>query len=131
LTAPFTEPSHRCEPKTSANGKPYLRLSVRVGDGDAVQWVTVLAFDDEAIAQADKFEQGSKVYIEGRISINEWTGRDGEKKTGLNVMSFHTRLPQIGRNRAKKERPAKHDADAQHRAAQVAEPFLDDDIPDL
>jgi len=40
------------ERKTSATGKRYLRLSVRVGDGDGAQWVSVLAFDPEAIEVA-------------------------------------------------------------------------------
>jgi hypothetical protein len=28
------------ELKTSKNGKPYLRLNIRVGDGDTAQWST-------------------------------------------------------------------------------------------
>jgi len=45
------------EQKTSASGKRYLRLSVRVGDGDAAQWLSVLAFDPAAIEVADKLVQ--------------------------------------------------------------------------
>lgn len=40
--------------KTSQAGKPYLRLNVRVGDDDAAQWVSVLAFDERAIEVATK-----------------------------------------------------------------------------
>jgi len=33
------------EGKTSKTGKSYVRFTARVGDGDSVQWVSVLAFD--------------------------------------------------------------------------------------
>jgi hypothetical protein len=42
------------EVRTGKTGKAYLRLNVRVGDGDAAQWVSVLAFDAKAVEQADK-----------------------------------------------------------------------------
>src|ERR1700738_1513574 len=87
------------ESKVSASGKAYLRLNVRVGDGDSAQWVSVMAFDQDAIDAADKMTTGARVYVEGRLSINEWTGKDGAKRTGLSVMSWHCRLSQIGRNK--------------------------------
>ena len=37
------------ESKVSKSGKRYLRLNVRVGDGDSAQWVSVMCFDEEAI----------------------------------------------------------------------------------
>jgi len=92
-----------CERKTSASGKRYLRLSVRVGDGDGAQWVSVLAFDPEAIEAADKLVAGSRVYIEGKLELSEWTGSNGAKRQGLSVMSWHCRLPHIGRNRLRKK----------------------------
>ena len=87
------------ELKTSHAGKPYLRLNVRVGDGDAVQWVNVTCFDEKAIAVADKMLKGASTYVEGRLSLDEWTGKDGTKRHGLSVMSWHCRLAQIGRNK--------------------------------
>lgn len=91
------------ERKTSQAGKAYLRLNIRVGDDDAAQWVSVLAFDERAIVVADKFIKGARVYVEGRLSTNEWTGQDGEKRLRLSVMSWHCRLAQIGRNKPKRE----------------------------
>jgi len=91
------------ERKTSASGKRYLRLSVRVGDGDGAQWVSVLAFDPETIEAADKLVAGSRVYIEGKLELSEWTGNNGAKRQGLSVMSWHCRLPHIGRNRLRKK----------------------------
>jgi single-stranded DNA-binding protein len=98
----FRSLGKNAEPKTSASGKRYLRLSVRVGDGDGAQWVSVLAFDPEAIEVADKLVAGARVYVEGKLELSEWTGSDGVKRQGLNVLSWHCRLPHIGRNRPKK-----------------------------
>lgn len=92
------------ELKTSQAGKAYLRLNVRVGDGDSVQWVSVLAFDERALEVADKLVAGAKVYCEGKLSLNEWTNAEGVTKTSLSVMSWHTRLAAIGRNKSKRER---------------------------
>lgn len=94
------------ERNTSQAGKAYLRLSVRVGADDAAQWVSVLAFDERAIEVAEKLIKGARIYVEGRLSTNEWTGQDGEKRLGLSVMSWHCRLAQIGRNKPKREREA-------------------------
>ena len=110
------------EAKTSKAGKTYLKLNVRVGEGDTPQWISVMAFDQEAIAAADRMLKGAKVYIEGRLSLDEWTGADGAKRHGLSVMSFHCRLAAIGRNKAKRERATESPAPG------GAVPF-NDDIP--
>jgi len=110
------------ESKISKNGRTYLRLSVRVGDGDAVTWVSVMSFDPEAIELADKMLKGARVYCEGRLSLDEWE-KDGVKRTGLSCMSFHTRLSAIGRNKPKRtdDQPAQ--------AAAPGGDFYDDPIP--
>jgi single-strand DNA-binding protein len=93
------------ESKVSGSGKPYVRLNVRVGDGDQAQWISVMAFDQSAIDAVGKLTTGARVYVEGRLSINEWTGKDGTKRTGLSVMSWHCRLAEIGRNKPRSEKP--------------------------
>jgi single-stranded DNA-binding protein len=92
------------EKKTSASGKSYLRLNMRVGDGDAAHWVNAMTFDPDAIAVADKLVKGARIYIEGRLSLDEWTGQDGVKRHGLSLMSGYCRLSQIGRNRPRATR---------------------------
>jgi single-stranded DNA-binding protein len=58
------------ELKTSKAGKQYLKLNVRVGDGDGAQWVGVMVFGDEAVEIAPKLLKGSRVYIEGSIKLD-------------------------------------------------------------
>lgn len=98
------------ESKTSGSGKSYLRLNLRVGDGDGAQWVNAMTFDPDAIAVADKMVKGARVYIEGRLSLDEWSGQDGAKRHGLSLMSGYCRLSQIGRN--KPPRAARDDGEA-------------------
>jgi single-stranded DNA-binding protein len=95
------------EARQSKNGKGYLRLNVAVdSDGDAPPtWVQITSFDSKAIERADAFVKGSRVYVEGRLSLNEWTGQDGVQHHGLAVMSWHTRLAEIGRAKPKREKP--------------------------
>jgi single-stranded DNA-binding protein len=91
------------EAKTSESGKNYLRLNLRVGDGQGAQWVNATTFDPDAFATADKMVKGARVYIEGKLSLDEWTGHDGTKRHGLSLMSGHCRLSQIGRNKPPRE----------------------------
>jgi single-stranded DNA-binding protein len=91
------------ESKTSKTGKNYLRLNLRVGDGDTAQWVSVMTFDQSAIDAAASMTKGARVYIEGKLSLDEWSGQDGVKRHGLSVLSWHTRLSQIGRNKPTRE----------------------------
>jgi single-strand DNA-binding protein len=90
------------ELKQSAAGKPWCRLSVATGHGDEVQWVSCVAFGERATRICSSFHRDDKVYIEGTISISEWTGRDGEKRTGLSVTTTRVEAPTIGRQRSKR-----------------------------
>jgi single-stranded DNA-binding protein len=117
------------EQKTSKAGKLYLRFTARIGDGDAAQWVSVLAFDERALEAADKFTKGARVYVEGRLSIDEWVGQDGAKRSGLTIMSFHCRLAAIGRNRVKSSDTPKSQGTNRSANAAAADPDLDDPLP--
>jgi len=112
------------ETKTSKAGKQYLRLNVRVENGETAQYINVMAFDADAVAVADKLVKGARVYCEGKLSLDEWTGQDGQKRTGLSVMSFHCRLSQIGRNK-----PRKQTSDREATAPYGSRPAFNDSIP--
>jgi single-stranded DNA-binding protein len=124
------------EAKTSKAGKSYLRLNIRVGDGDGVQWVSAMVFDPTAIEVVDKLIKGARVYVEGSLSVSEWTDQAGGKRHGLSVMSWHCRLSQIGRNRPKRESdkpaPAASGRERGERgdyAPPKGHPAFDDEIP--
>ncbi len=96
--------------KTSSKGKPYLRMNVRAGEGNAAAWVSVMVFDQDTIATADKFVKGARIYVEGKLSPTSWTSESGVERHGLSVMSWHCRLANIGRNRPeRKSKPPRQD----------------------
>jgi single-stranded DNA-binding protein len=114
-----------CERKTSKNGKPYLRLNVACGEGEATQWVSAMVFDERAFVVADKLVKGARVYLEGRLSLHEWTTNDDTTRTGLSILSWHCRLAQIGRAKVKSEKPKP----APESAPANAGADFDDEIP--
>lgn len=127
--------SRDAEAKTSGSGKPYLRITgLRIGDGDKAQWVNVTAFDQEAVASADKFLKGAAVYCEGKLSLDRWKAADGADRSGLSVLSWHCRLAQIGRNKPKRTRSASPSvaagsADFGGGTSRAGSGDMDDEIP--
>jgi single-stranded DNA-binding protein len=119
--------SRDAELKTSRAGKQYLRLNVRVGENDGAQWVSVMAFDPAAITVVDKMIKGARIYCEGRVEINEWSGQDGAKRHGLSCLSWHCHLSAIGRNRPKRKPDA--DDDRPRGAGSGRAEFPNDPLP--
>jgi single-strand DNA-binding protein len=117
--------------KVSQAGKDYLRLNVRTGDGDKVQWVNVTSFDLEAIASAEKLVKGARVYVEGQIKLDRWTDKDGTERHGLSCLSWHTRLSAIGRNKTRQQEHDDADAMATPitRRARERDDDFDSEIP--
>ena len=91
------------EVKTSKAGKQYARLNIRTGDGDTAQFINTMVFDANAIAAADKLVKGARVYIEGRLTLDTWTGQDGAARSGLSATAWHCHLAEIGRHKPKRE----------------------------
>lgn len=110
------------ESKTSKSGKAYLRLNVAVSEGETTTWVNVTAFDPKAIENAAGYVKGSRVYVEGRLSLDKWTASDGTERHGLSVLSWHCRLAEIGRAKPKREK-------AKPAAPQSGGSAFDDEIP--
>jgi single-stranded DNA-binding protein len=115
-----------CESKVSKNGRPYLRFSCRVGTDDAAQWISVTCFDPAAIEQPAKFTKGATIFVEGTgLKIDEWRAQDGTTRQALSCVSWHARLPAIGRNRPPRDAGRERKPVAERAAAA----FYDDTIP--
>jgi single-stranded DNA-binding protein len=90
------------ELKTSKAGKQYLRFRVAVGSGDDMQFVGVMLFGDAADELRDA-TKGTRVYCEGRLKLDTWTGQDGAERHGLSAMCAYARIAQIGARKPKRD----------------------------
>ena len=110
------------ELRQSASGKDWARLSVGVGEGDEVTWVSVAVFEEKARALAG-LAKGVEVYVEGRLTMNTWEGKDGQQRTGLSVAAWEVQpMGQIGRRKPKVQ---SRDEYERPRDEQCAVPFDD------
>jgi single-strand DNA-binding protein len=104
-----TEP----EMKVSQAGKPWASFSACVGDkDDEQQWLRIAIFGDKATSIS--VAKGDRIYVEGRLKLENWTSKIGEAKSGMKVAAWKVeRLGEIGKNRSQgpkalpeNERPA-------------------------
>ena len=85
------------EMRYTPNGKPVTQFSVAVshskpdGQGgwidDGTDWYRVSVFGDRAERVAEQLRKGNRVFVEGRFKTREFEGKDGEKRTSLDVIS--------------------------------------------
>ncbi len=70
--------------RTSATGKDWTSLNVRVGTGRKTQWCSVAVFGDDGASVA-ALKLGASIYCEGRIELRRWENHGGHKMAGLSV----------------------------------------------
>jgi single-strand DNA-binding protein len=91
-----------CEVRNTKDGTPWLSFPAVVdsdrGPDEFPTWIRVSRFGDGVEALAPRLAKGVQVYCEGSLRLSEWTGRDGEKRTGLNMTATRVEiLGEIGR----------------------------------
>jgi single-strand DNA-binding protein len=110
------------EAKVSQASKNWTRLRVGVGRDDTMTWVSVAVFGKHAEAAAE-LKKGDKIYCEGTIKLDAWTGADGVERTGLSVAAWKVeRTHLIGRNKPGREGETRPDS-------RSTSEFYDDSIP--
>jgi len=55
---------------------------------DNTEWFTVTAWDRQAESVNQYLAKGRRVFVEGRLSTNTFTGNDGQQRTSLEVRAF-------------------------------------------
>lgn len=82
------------EIKTTKTGKLYAKLSIatnknrKVGDNyeEETTWHNVVTFQERLVKMLDgKLSKGDIVYVEGTLSIGEYTDNDGVKRRSVSV----------------------------------------------
>ena len=112
---------------------PMLMLAIAVeetakaGDDPKTTWVNAKLFGDKARVAAEALAKGDKVYVEGRLSLDTWTGNDGQARTGLSLVANVAQpLGKIGHRKPKTEgQRQRGGSDQQRRAADDAQRPLD------
>jgi single-strand DNA-binding protein len=115
------------QPKVSQTGKKYLRMNMRIGDGDACQWANVTVFGTTADEIAEHATKGMPLYVEGRLTLDSWVAPDGTPRSGLSVAAWRCRPPEIGRRKAPKVKASQSSTITQRESS----PPFDDPIDDL
>ena len=85
------------EMRYTPNGKPVTQFSVAVshskpdGQGgwvdEGTDWFRVSVFGDRAERAAEQLRKGNRVFVEGRFKTREFEGKDGQKRTSLDVIA--------------------------------------------
>jgi single-strand DNA-binding protein len=81
LTADPT--SHAGEKHESAT----FRLAVPKPGSDSADFIDIVTFDKLAATCAEWLTKGREVAVVGKLRLNEWTGRDGEKRSKVQVVA--------------------------------------------
>lgn len=76
------------EVKSFDNGKKLVQLSLATSDGykkndewvEKTEWHRCIFAIPALADRASSLQKGDKIYVEGSISTNAWTTKDGEKK---------------------------------------------------
>lgn len=101
---------------------------------DVTTWFRVTLWRNQAENAAKYLTKGSPIYVEGRLGVEEWTDRDGNKRYTLEVQG--TDMHFIGGGSAREEIAGSHSDEpefagpANASAANFAPPAkAEDDIP--
>jgi len=83
------------ELRYTPNGRPVATFSVAVNQSsknqqtgewvEATDWFRVSVWGDRAERAAENLRKGNRVFVEGRFKTREFEGRDGQKRTSLEI----------------------------------------------
>src|SRR4029079_19270165 len=83
------------ETRYRPTGKPVTQFSVSVNQStknqqtgewiEETDWFRVSIWGDRAERAAETFRKGNRVFVEGRFKTREFEGRDGQKRTSLEI----------------------------------------------
>jgi single-strand DNA-binding protein len=82
------------ELRYTPSGKAVVELRVAVNDRsrgpdgewqEETQWFRVELWDQPAERAAERLRKGHKIFAEGQLRAREWEGKDGQKRTSLEI----------------------------------------------
>ena len=102
------------ELRTSKSGKPWVSISIMVSTGDEdadgrekMQWVQTAVVGEVAEKRAGA-AMGTRLYVEGTLTLSQWNTADGELRHGLNCAAWRfEKVSNIGKAARKRPAPIK------------------------
>jgi single-stranded DNA-binding protein len=91
------------EQRTSKTGKPFVVATIRVKDGEALQWWRVTVFSEGAMAELMRLSDGDAVSAQGAMTAGLYVKDGGETKITLQLVADQI----LALRAAPKERKAK------------------------
>lgn len=79
-------------PVTSFSVATSRRYTVQEEQREETQWFRVSAWNRLAEICNQYVTKGMKVYVEGRLSVQEYVAQDGQTRSSLNVTAFEVRF---------------------------------------
>jgi hypothetical protein len=86
------------ERKTSQAGKNFVRATIRVGDGDAVEWWSVLAFSETICDEVMELHAGERLAVQGQLKLELYQGK-------ISRTVFASQVLPLCPKRRKKDKP--------------------------
>ncbi len=117
------------ELKFSSQGKPVGTFSLAVNERwkdpegvrrERVEWFQIVCFGRLAEVCGQYLDKGRHVYIEGRLQTRKWAGREGEKRTTIEVVANQMQIL---------DRPKNGNGEKASESSKPAEPVDDSDNP--
>ena len=128
------DPLVRFTPKGQAVASFDIAVIRRYKDSTSGEWkddtcfVPIVVWGPSAERCRDRLKKGSPVHVEGRLSMDEWTDKTGQKRKTMQVISRRLQVLAAADSAAPGEEPA---ADIEQPARTPAEPAAEitDDVP--
>jgi len=87
-------------------------------------FLTVVVWGKQAEACGEYLDKGSPILVEGRLQTREWEGKDGQKRTVIEVVAERVQFLGRGKTAAPATVPA-----AEPAFSEESKPGGDDDVP--
>ena len=128
------------EMRYTPNGRPVTQFNVAVNQStknqqtgewvEATDWFRVSVWGDRAERAAENLRKGNRVFVEGRFKTREFEGRDGQKRTALEITADNViSLERGGREESEGGYAPPFAADARPASSPVRRDAPAEDVP--
>lgn len=125
------DPELRYTPQGTAVCKLSIATTEKRQDKEYTTWFRVSAWGRHAELCNEYLSKGAPVYVEGRLRQEEYTDRDGNKRTNLEVNATDIQFmgSRNGSGESANEKPAQTAGSSQAKRAALQTPVDENDIP--